>query len=126
MQPGMIVAYRERGRLALGIVEKVTLPPAKAQVELIGEDGKKSVLASDRVLCESRTTASVSLPHAELKKRLQELREQVNATAQAIDLRELWELVREEADAEFSWEELAGYLLSSTESTFAKLGVLDA
>lgn len=126
MQPGMIVAYRERGRLALGIVEKVTLPPAKAQIELIGEDGKKSVLAPDRVLCESRTTASVSLPQADLKKRLQELRDQVNAAAQAIDLRELWELVREEADAEFSWEELAEYLLSSTESTFTKLGVLDA
>lgn len=126
MQPGMIVAYRERGRLALGIVEKVALPPAKAQVELIGEDGKKSVLAPDRVLCESRTTASVSLPHADLKKRLQELRDQVNAAAQAIDLRELWELVREEADAEFSWEELAEYLLSAAENTFTKLGVLDA
>lgn len=126
MQPGMIVAYRERGRLALGIVEKVTLPPAKAQVELIGEDGKKSVLASDRVLCESRTTVSVLLPHADLKKQLQELREQVNAAAQALDLRELWELVKEESDSEFSWEELAGYLLSSTESTFTKLGVLDA
>jgi exoribonuclease-2 len=122
----MIVAYRERGRLALGIVEKVALPPAKAQVELIGEDGKKSVLAPDRVLCESRTTASVSLPHADLKKRLQELRDQVNAAAQAIDLRELWELVREEADAEFSWEELAEYLLSAAENTFTKLGVLDA
>jgi exoribonuclease-2 len=126
MQPGMIVAYRERGRLALGIVEKVTLPPAKAQVELIGEDGKKSVLAADRVLCESRETAPISLSHADLKRRLQELRDQVNVAAQAIDLRELWDLVREEVDAEFSWEELAGYLLSSTESTFTKLGVLDA
>ena len=126
MQSGMIVAYRERGRLALGIVEKITPPPAKAQVELIGEDGKKSVLAPDRVLCESRVTVPISLPHADLKKRLHELRDQVNAAAQAIDLRELWELVREEADAEFSWEELAGYLLSSTESTFTRLGVLDA
>ena len=126
MQTGMIVAYRERGRLALGVVEKVSPPPAKPQVELIGEDGKKSILSPDRVLCESRATASLSLSQSELKKRLQELREQVNITAQAIDLRDLWELVREEGDAEFSWEELAGYLLSSLENPFAKLGVLDA
>jgi exoribonuclease-2 len=126
MQPGTIVAYRERGRLALGIVEKVTLPPAKAQVELIGEDGKKSVLALDRVLFESRNTISLSLPQVDLKKRLQELRDQISTTAQTIDLRELWELIREETDAEFSWEELSGYLLSSTDPAFAKLGVLDA
>jgi exoribonuclease-2 len=110
----------------LGIVEKVTLPPAKAQVELIGEDGKKSVLALDRVLFESRNTISLSLPQVDLKKRLQELRDQISTTAQTIDLRELWELIREETDAEFSWEELSGYLLSSTDPAFAKLGVLDA
>jgi exoribonuclease-2 len=126
MQPGTIVAYRERGHLALGIVEKVTLPPAKAQVELIGEDGKKSVLALDRMLFESRNMVSLSFPPTDLKKRLQEFRDQINATAQTIDLRELWELIREETDAEFSWEELSGYLLSSTDSAFAKLGVLDA
>ena len=83
--------------------------PAKAQIELIGEDGKKSVLAPDRVLFESRATAALSLPLTDLKKKLQELRSQISATAQAIDLRELWELVREETDADFSWEELAGY-----------------
>src|SRR6266478_5157784 len=108
MQSGIIIAYRERGRLALGIIEKVAVPPAKAQIELIGEDGKKSVLAPDRVLFESRTTAPLSLPLTELKKKLQELRSQISATAQSIDLRELWELVREETDADFSWEELAG------------------
>lgn len=121
----MIVAYRERGRLALGIVERVAFPPAKAQVELIGEDGKKSVLAPDRVLFESRHTAALSLPPADLKKQLQAFRDQISATAQALDLRELWELVREETDADFSWEELASYLLSANEPAFAKLGVLD-
>ncbi len=126
MQSGIIVAYRERGRLALGIIEKVAVPPAKAQIELIGEDGKKSVLAPDRVLFESRATATLSLPLTDLKKKLQELRSQISATAQAIDLRELWELVREETDADFSWEELAGYVLSSNEQAFARLGVLDA
>jgi hypothetical protein len=78
MQPGIIVAYRERGHLALGIIEKVAMPPAKAQVELIGEDGKKSVLAPDRELFESRTTAALSLPLADLKKKLQELRSQIS------------------------------------------------
>jgi exoribonuclease-2 len=126
MQPGTIVAYRERGHLALGIVEKVTVPPAKAYVELIGEDGKKSVLALDRVLFTSGATLSLSLPLPELKKRLQETRSQVSATAQTVDLKELWELVREETDAEFSWEELADYALSSSVPMFARLGVLDA
>src|SRR5215467_3330481 len=79
MQPGIIIAYRERGHLALGIIEKVILPPAKAQIELIGEDGKKSVLAPDRVLFESRLTAALSLPLADLKKKLQELRSQISA-----------------------------------------------
>ena len=105
MQPGTIVAYRERGHLALGIVEKVTLPPAKAQVELIGEDGKKSVLALDRVLFESRNTVSLALPQVDLKKRLQELRDQISASAQTIDLRELWELIREQTKAAASCEE---------------------
>jgi exoribonuclease-2 len=57
---------------------------------------------------------------------LQEVRDQVNATARTIDLKELWELVREETNAEFSWEELAGYMLSASEGVFARLGVLDA
>lgn len=126
MQPGTIVAYRERGHLALGLVEKVSLPPAKVQLDLIGEDGKKSVLALDRLLFESRLTVPLSLPLPEIKKRLQETRSQIDATAQTIDLKELWELVREETEAEFPWDELAGYLLSSTEHAFARLGVLDA
>jgi exoribonuclease-2 len=54
------------------------------------------------------------------------LRSQISASAQALDLRELWELVREEADADFSWEDLASYLLSANEAPFVKLGVLDA
>ena len=95
MQPGTIVAYRERGHLALGLVEKVSLPPAKVQLDLIGEDGKKSVLALDRLLFESRLTVPLSLPLPEIKKRLQETRSQIDATAQTIDLKELWELVRE-------------------------------
>jgi hypothetical protein len=126
MQPGVIVAYRERGRLALGVVEKVSAPPAKAQIELIGEDGKKSVLAPDRVLSESKRTLPLTLAPGDLKKRLQELREQISVRAQTFNLQELWELVREESDAEFSWEELAGFLLSSTEDLIARLGVLDA
>src|SRR5262245_49416711 len=125
MQPGVIIAYRERGRLALGVVEKVSLPPARAQIELIGEDGKKSVLAPDRVLLESKNTLPLTLPPADLKKRLQELREHINAQAQTINLQELWELMREESEAEFSWEELAGFLLSASEDQAARLGVLD-
>src|SRR5215510_1271301 len=126
MQPGSIIAYRERGRLALGVVEKISLPPARAQIELIGEDGKKSVLALDRVLSESKSTLPLTLPPTDLKKRLQELREYISARAQTVNLQELWELLREEKDAEFTWEELAEFLLSAKDDVPAKLGVLDA
>src|SRR5262249_59804619 len=66
------------------------------------------------------------LPPADLKKRLQELRDQISMHAQTINLQELWELVREEEDAEFSWEELAGFLLASTDNPAATAAVLDA
>src|SRR5215510_1137363 len=126
MQIGTIIAYRERGHLALGVVQKVVTTPGKAQVELIDEEGKKTILAPDRVLFDSKNTLSSTLPPADLKKRLQELRNQISTHAQNINLQELWELVREEEDAEFSWEELAGFLLASTDNPAATAAVLDA
>jgi exoribonuclease II len=126
MQIGTIIAYRERGHLALGVVQKVVTTPGRAQVELIDEDGKKTILAPDRVLFDSKNTLSPTLPPAELKKRLQELRNQISAHTQTINLQELWELVREEEDAEFSWEELAGFLLASPDNPAATAAVLDA
>jgi len=126
MQIGTIIAYRERGRLALGMVQKVVTTPGKAQVEIIDEDGKKTILAPDRVLFDSKTPLSPTLSPSDVKKRLQELREQISTHAQTINLQELWELVHEEENAEFSWEELAGFLLASTDDPAATAAVLDA
>jgi len=126
MQIGTIIAYRERGHLALGLVQKVVTTPGKAQVEIIDEDGKKTILAPDRVLFDSKRILSPTLSSIDAKKHLQEFRDQIRVHAQAINLQELWELVYEEEDAEFSWEELAGFLLASTDNSAATAAVLEA
>ncbi|HKA54550.1 MAG TPA: hypothetical protein VKJ47_12900, partial [Candidatus Binatia bacterium] len=126
MQIGTIIAYRERGRLALGMVQKVATTPGKAQVEIIDEDGKKTILAPDRVLFDSKNTLSPTLSATDVKKRLQELREQISAHAQTVNLQELWELVHAEENAEFAWEELAGFVLASGDNPAATAAVLDA
>ena len=126
MQQGSIVVYRERGRLALGVIQKVVTTPGKEYVELLDEDGKKSMLVPDRVLFDSKNILPTTLPPSEVKKHLQELHRQISFHAQTLNLQELWELVREEDNAEFSWEELAGFLLSARDNPFATAGVLDA
>ncbi len=68
MHSGTIIVYRERGRLALGVVQKIATTPSKTPVEIIDEDGKKSALAPDRVLFDSKITLPVTLPPADLKK----------------------------------------------------------
>ena len=60
MQIGTVIVYRERGRLALGVI---TTPPSKTskgktQVEIVGEDGKKSVLIPDRIVLDCAQTVS--------------------------------------------------------------------
>jgi exoribonuclease-2 len=126
MQIGTIIAYRERGHLALGTVQKVVTTPGKAQVEIIDEGGKKTILAPDRVLFDSKRILSSTLSPIEVKRHLQEFREQIQVQAQALNLQELWELVHEEENAEFSWEELAGFLLPSTDDPAASAAVLEA
>lgn len=126
MHTGAVIVYRERGRLALGVVQKIATTPGKAQVELLGEDGRKLTLVPDRILFDSKSTLPVTLPATDLKKRLQGLREQISTHAQTVNLQELWELLREEDNAEFSWEDLAGFVLPSTDDPLAAAGVLDA
>ena len=127
MQIGTVIVYRERGRLALGVI---TTPPSKTskgktQVEIVGEDGKKSVLIPDRIVLDCAQTVPPGQPPAELKKRFQELRQQVVRAAQSLDLRELWELLQDEGTATFSWQELAAFVVSG-DDRLAMAGVLDA
>lgn len=126
MQSGTVIIYRERGRLALGVTQKVTSTPGRSQVEVIDQDGRKQILAPDRVVLDCRRTLPLTLPLADLKKHLQDLHDQIRTRSQAVPLKDLWELLQEEAGKEFASEELAGFLLISTDDPFATASVLDA
>ncbi|MCS6924811.1 MAG: ribonuclease R [Candidatus Binatia bacterium] len=125
MQVGSVIAYRERGHLALGVVQKLFPATGRAQVEILGADGRKQVLSADRIICDCGTTLPSTLSPADVKKRLQELLDHINAHAQTINVEELWELLKEETE-EFSWEDLAGFVLSAPDDPVAKVSLLAA
>lgn len=126
MQSGTIVIYRERGRLMLGVTQKVTTVSSKTQVEILDQDGRKQILAPDRVVLDCQRTLPSTLSAADLKRHLQDLHNQIRTRSQAVPLKDLWELLQEEAGKEFSSEELAEFLLISTDDPFATASVLDA
>ena len=55
MQSGAVILYRERGRLALGVVLKI-ITTGKAPIEIMGADNKKLTLPRDRILFDCRST----------------------------------------------------------------------
>ena len=126
MHVGSIVVYRERGRLALGVVQKAPGSSGKTQIEILGEDGKRQAFAPDRIVFDCKSTLPLTLSTIEVKKRLQDLRDQISAYAQTVDIRELWELLKDETGEEFFWEDLVGFLLSSADDPLSRAGVLDA
>ncbi|MGH7966102.1 MAG: RNB domain-containing ribonuclease, partial [Candidatus Binatia bacterium] len=126
MQNGTIVIYRERGRLALGVIQKVVTTSGKTHVELIDQDGRKQMLAPDRVALDCRRTLALSLPLVDLKRHLQDVYDQIRTRAQTVPLKDLWDLLQEEAGKEFASEELAEFLLISIDDPLATAGVLDA
>ncbi len=138
MRIGAIIAYRERGRLVLAIVQKVSsskgassaLRPGSGQgsgeVEVLNEEGKKTTLATDKVLVVFADSLSSTLAPTELKKQLREMHASVSAQAAGIDLKELWELLSQEEAEAFFWEEMAQLLLSSPEDPLARAAVLEA
>lgn len=127
MQIGTVIVYRERGRLALGAINTPlsTTSKGKAQVEIVGEDGKKSILIPARIVLDCGQTVAPSQPPAELKQRFQELRQRVVGYARNLDLKELWELLQDADTDMFSWQELAGFVVPHDEP-LAMAGVLDA
>jgi exoribonuclease-2 len=126
MHIGSIIVYRERGRLALGVIQKAPTSSGKTQIEILGEDGKKQAFAPDRIVLDCKSTLPLTLSPVEVKKQLQDLREQISAYAQTVDIRELWELLKDETGEEFFWEDLVGFLLSSADDPLSRAGVLDA
>ncbi len=124
MQSGTVVLYREHGRLALGVVRKI-ITTGKAPIEIVGADNKKLTLTRDRILFDCRTVLPLDLSPMSHGKRLLEMQTQMSAYAQAIDLKELWELLEAETATVFSWQELAEFLVSS-EDPLATTGALEA
>ncbi len=118
--------YREHGQLVLGVVQKITSSSDAVRIELTAEDGKKIILAQDRIMFDCKQTLVLSGPSAELKKQLQALHEQIRASAQTVDLKELWELLQEETTETWPWKELAGLVLSTQENPLTTAGVLEA
>jgi exoribonuclease-2 len=126
MQSGSVVVYREHGHLVLGVVHKLTSSPDTVRVEVTAEDGKKIILPQDRIMFDCKQTLALTGPSAEIKKQLQALHEQIRSAAQAVDLKELWELLQEETTEAWPWKELAGLVLSTQDTPIAMAGVLEA
>ncbi len=124
MQSGAVILYRERGRLALGVVLKI-ITTGKAPIEIMGADNKKLTLPRDRILFDCRSTIPRDLSPMDRKKHFTEMQTQISAYAQAIDLKELWELLEAETATIFSWQELAEFVVSS-EDPLATVGALEA
>ena len=124
MQPGSVVVYRERGQLALGVVQKISIS-GKGSLELLGESDKKLSVSRDRIFFDCRATFPLDQSPIGRKKRLAELRDTIRHHAQTTDLRELWELLEADHTAIFTWQELAEFIVSGDEP-FAMAGVLDA
>ncbi len=138
MRVGAIIAYRERGRLVLGVIQKASSAKGASpnprsgsgqgsgEVEILNEEGKKATLAPDKVLLVFSDSLSSTLTPAELKKQLREMHAGVSAQVAGVDLKELWELLSQEEAEDFFWEEIAQLLLSSPEEPLARAAVLEA
>ena len=124
MQPGSVVVYRERGQLALGVVQKISTS-GKGSLELLGESDRKLSVSRDRIFFDCRATFPLDQSSIDRKRRLAELRDTIRHHAQTTDLKELWELLEADHTAVFTWQELAGFTVSGDEP-FAMAGVLDA
>ena len=124
MQPGRVVIYRERGRLALGVVTR----PADATrfaVRFVGETDKPRSLPRDRIVFAGPWTLPADLPRAEREAELQELRARIERHADGVDLKALWELLDDHDTGDFDWRELAEFVVSP-DDPLALAGVLAA
>ena len=116
--------YRERGQLALGVVQKIGTS-GKGSLELLGESDKKLSVSRERIFFDCRATFPLNQSSVDRKRRLAELRETIRHHAQTTDLKALWELLEADPTAVFTWQELAEFMVSGDEP-FALAGVLDA
>ncbi len=124
MQPGCVVIYRERGRLALGVVTRPA-DTASAAVRFVGETDKPRSLPRDRIVFAGPWTLSADLPRAEREAKLQDLRARIESHATDVDLKALWDLLDDHDVGDFDWRELAEFVVSP-DDPLALAGVLAA
>jgi exoribonuclease-2 len=126
MQSGAVIIYREHGHLTLGLVQKMVMTTGESRVELTNEDGKRQVLPTDRILFDCKQTLTPTQPAADIKKQLQAVQQQIHSHAQKINVQELWELVQGEEVETWSWEDLAGLVVTTQAHPLETVGVLAA
>jgi exoribonuclease II len=126
MQSGAVIVYREHGHLTLGFIQKMVMTSGDSRVELISEDGKRQVIPTDRILFDCKQPPISAQSPTEIKKQLQTLQQQIHGYAQKINLQELWELVQGEEIEAWSWEDLAGLVLTAQAPPLETVGVLAA
>ena len=124
MQAGSVVIYRDRGQLALGILQKIKTN-TKGSVELLGEGDKRLALQNDRIFLDSKETIASDVAPKDRKKRLKLIRERISSYSDSTDIRELWELLKAEDNSTFTWRELAELVVSGNDP-LAMAGALDA
>lgn len=126
MQSGAVIVYREHGHLTLGLVQKMVMTAGESRVELTNEDGKRQVLPTERILFDCKQPLAPTQPPTEIKKQLQALQQQIHTHAQKINVQELWELVQGEEVETWSWEDLAGLVVTTQSQPLETVGVLAA
>lgn len=124
MQPGCVVIYRERGRLALGVVTRPA-DAASSAVRFVGETDKPRSLPRDRIVFAGPWTLPADLPRAEREAKLQDLRARIESRADDVDLKALWDLLDDHDAGDFDWRELAEFVVSP-DDPLALAGVLAA
>ena len=124
MQAGSVVIYRDRGQLALGILQKIKTN-TKGSIEVLGEGDKRLALRSDRIFLDSKEQIPPDIAPKDRKKRLNLIRERISSYSDSTDIKELWELLKADDNTTFTWRELAELVVSGNDP-LAMAGALDA
>ncbi|MDD3619738.1 MAG: ribonuclease R [Desulfobulbaceae bacterium] len=100
---GSLVEYIDAGRFICALVTE----QSGSRLRLLGQNGRDINLPSSRVLLVSRSAHSLGDTRETLVARLKTVSEKRQQIADSLDLRELWEIVRDEPDKEYSADFLA-------------------
>jgi len=103
ISPGSLIEFIDGGRFYCGLVTGV----ADKKIHLLNQNGREINLPEARILIASKQVYPHNATREALTARLQQCAADRAALAEAITLRELWEIVCEEADDEFTMDLLA-------------------